>query len=274
MPVVRRFAYWCIDIVPNPVFGLIVQCSYRLKISAVTLRNYENNLFEYTDNKDSRVSSHRIRGLRLYLKGFQSRDLQLQEKYGLDQISFEPGDVIIDCGANYGDVFFALRRVAQDFKYYAVEPDPNALQALSNNVGDMGLTFGFALGNKDSDAIDFYLSDISGDSSLYAPDLIQGVISVPINTLSSFMSEHRLDLVRLLKIEAEGCEMEVLEGAETILRKVNYIAVDGSAERGGRETLSDLASYLQSNGFVLRYKSERYVSALFENRMAGMTGQA
>ena len=251
-----------------------MQCLYCLRISAVTLRNYENNLFEYTDNKDCRVSSHCIRGLRLYLKGFQARDIQLQEKYGLDQIPFEPGDVVIDCGANYGDVFFALKRVAQALKYYAIEPDPNALQALKNNIADMGLICGCALGSEDADAIDFYLSDISGDSSLFVPDLIQGVISVPIKTLSSFMSEHRLDSVRLLKIEAEGCEMAVLEGATTILRQVSYISVDGSAERGGRETLSDLTSYLQSNGFVLLYKSERYMSALFENHMVGMNQQA
>jgi hypothetical protein len=69
----------------------------------------------------------------------------------------------------------------------------------------------------------------------------------------------------LLKLEAEGAEIEVIEGAERILSKTRYITADLGFERKGKSTLPDVTNYLLQKGFeIVEFSSPRIV-VLFKN---------
>ena len=52
--------------------------------------------------------------------------------------------------------------------------------------------------------------------------------------------------IKLIKIEAEGAEPEVLEGLDKNISKVNYITIDAGFERNGKSTISECIHYLLS----------------------------
>jgi len=58
-----------------------------------------------------------------------------------------------------------------------------------------------------------------------------------------------MDAIRLLKVEAEGMEPEVLAGAHQTLQRVDYVAVDAGPERGGENTVPAVLNALTSAGF-------------------------
>jgi len=61
-----------------------------------------------------------------------------------------------------------------------------------------------------------------------------------------------LDQIRLLKVEAEGAEPEVLLGAVPVFAQIDYITVACGPERGPDRTCTDeeCASILKEHGFV------------------------
>ena len=65
-------------------------------------------------------------------------------------------------------------------------------------------------------------------------------------TLNKFFKKSKLGKIKLLKLEAEGYEPEILLGANKILDKIEYIAIDGGYERGknSEETLSSQLNFL------------------------------
>ena len=70
-------------------------------------------------------------------------------------------------------------------------------------------------------------------------------ISINIKRLDSFNFQKR---IKLLKIDAEGLEPEVLEGTQNILDNIEYITVDFSPERGTEQNLT----IVDTNSFCIR----------------------
>ena len=71
--------------------------------------NYDpkKNLFFIKDNENTHFFGNLVRGHRLYQKGLTKRANELFNSYLLAHISFK-NDIVIDCGANYGDLWLAL----------------------------------------------------------------------------------------------------------------------------------------------------------------------
>lgn len=76
--------------------------------------------------------------------------------------------------------------------------------------------------------------------------------------------------VKLLKIDAEGAEEEVIIGAKNLLSKIEYIAVDLGFENGKKQesTAPPVINFLLKNDFTLFAisKNERF---LFQNSNFG-----
>lgn len=58
--------------------------------------------------------------------------------------------------------------------------------------------------------------------------------------LDDFLTNIGVSELDLLKVEAEGFEPEVLQGAERILHKIRFVSVDCGPERMGIPTLRGL----------------------------------
>lgn len=184
--------------------------------------------------------------LELYQGGLNHRQNWILGDYRLPSDLIRKGDVVVDVGANIGEL--GLWVEAQGGHYIAFEPDPTAFLAMQNNItaGDL---YDVALSDTNGTA-QFYLNTAEADSSLFKPSDVHGMITVRTATLDSFFNEIGTPPnIRLLKVEAEGMEPEVLAGALKTLGSVEYVAVDAGPERGGDNTVPEVFNILVGAGF-------------------------
>ena len=75
-------------------------------------------------------------------------------------------------------------------------------------------------------------------------------------------------MIKLLKIDAEGAEPEILMGASKLLNKIKYITVDVGPERGllQESTDKETTEFLLNNDFTLLYENRERQTILFENK--------
>ena len=216
--------------------------------------SYDKNqrLFKATENNQSCFFSSIVRGFSLYRNGIKTREDFIFSSYCLQNITFERSDVVIDCGANSGDLFLKLKKYISPANYIGVEPNPSDFKVLSLNVPKEVKLINKALGNINS-KLAFYVSTSKGDSSLIEPIEHDDIIEVDVVRLDSLLSDLQKSKIKLLKLEAEGFEPEILEGLGSSLKCCEYISVDGGYERGkeAEQTLSTVTNYLLLNGFEM-----------------------
>tara|TARA_X000001036_G_C20551390_1_gene754535 strand:- start:74 stop:799 length:726 start_codon:yes stop_codon:yes gene_type:complete len=183
--------------------------------------------------------------------------------YGLENFKINKSDLIIDCGANVGNLYLSIYRFIQTFNYIAFEPDPKVFKCLELNLDKFNNVELYRVGlSSENKNKKFYINDDTGDSSL---EEFSTNISTEINTkkLDSFKYEE----VKLLKIDAEGHELEVLLGAKSTLSNIEYIAVDMGAEKGNdnKNTVSSVTNFLIRQNFELVNFNETRTTGLFKN---------
>lgn len=196
--------------------------------------------------------SNKHRGFKLYRQGIKERELVLFKSYCLQHVNLNVDDLVFDCGANSGDLFLSLSRLINPENYFGFEPNPSDFKVLVNNVHFKSKIFNFALGNTNSELF-FYTYTRGGDSSLIEPKFWDEKIKVPVVRLDSFLKDNHITAVKLLKLEAEGFEPEILYGLGDRILCCEYIAIDGGPERGKEceQTFTTCTNYLISKGFSL-----------------------
>jgi FkbM family methyltransferase len=95
---------------------------------------------------------------------------------------------------------------------------------------------------------------------------------VPVSTLDAFAEQQDFDVVTLLKIDAEGVDIEVLRGAEGLLtdRRIETIIVEIPLTAEGR---SEMIGYLAEHGMTAAY-IERNTDQLRPANEATYTGSS
>jgi FkbM family methyltransferase len=184
-------------------------------------------------------------------------------KYQDGEVKIRQGDVVMEAGANVGEFTSAAASLAS--QVISFEPDPVAYECLAHNVSRLAnvRVLRQALGNEVG-SVDFYLSTEGADSSIIEPDTWSEKVSVPCTTLSEAIREQGLAKVGFLKVEAEGFEPEILQGAETVLARVRCVAVDCSPERGGESPFESCEAILHRCGFrTWRRESPGHIPMLF-----------
>lgn len=213
--------------------------------------NPETKLFDVQDEMGQMYFADKMRGLWLYGAGLRQRAKFMQKSYCLDQISFDEKDVVIDCGANYGDLSLVVGKSIRPENYIGFEPGNDEFQCLTKNVPE-GRVFKKGLSNSVG-VTTFYMSSAGADSSIIEPKNYTRKVEIETTTLDVLMEELKLSHVKLLKLEAEGFEPEILEGAEKFLGICEYVAIDGGNERGKdeQETFSSQTNILLQSGFEM-----------------------
>jgi FkbM family methyltransferase len=171
-------------------------------------------------------------------------------------------DFIIDCGANVGDFWHALT-YENDLciNYFAFEPSENEFRCLELNVKKKANLFNLGLWDK-KDKLKFYISSENADSSMIKPPSYTRTISLEVDRLDNVIKANK---IKLLKLEAEGGEMQVLNGAKNLLMNIEYITADLGLENNGASTLPEVTNYLLSNGFEIVEFGYPRVVVLFKN---------
>lgn len=196
--------------------------------------------------------------------GFEKRLKILIDTYGLEMVSFKDGDTFLDCGANIGEVYFAINEIQKSIDYIAFEPDKEAFNFLAKNCENYNnvILNNFALSNLDGTAELFIDSD-GANSSLFDFGTNKKTV-VNTKRLDSLNFEKK---IKFLKIDAEGFEPEVLQGAKQLFNQIEFISVDYGKERGvlQESTLVNVLNYLYQNNFEIIYQSEIRPVGLFKN---------
>jgi len=106
------------------------------------------------------------------------------------------------------------------------------------------------------------VSSHNADSSFFKPMNYNEKITISAKRLDSFFDND----IRLLKIEAEGAELEVLIGCKKLLTKVDYISADLGFERGvlQESTLVPVTNFLLKHNFELLHFSSPRICALYK----------
>lgn len=130
-----------------------------------------------------------------------------------------PEDVLADVGANVGlYTLWGARRVGPGGVVHAFEPHPVTCRRLARNLGRNGFenvnVVPAAVGAEAGEVTLFEVPRDSGQTSRYAPRA-GGIRRVPEITLDGYFEGRRTP--RLVKIDVEGMEAEVLRGARRLL---------------------------------------------------------
>jgi len=161
--------------------------------------------------------------IRLHLKtwvDFNMYHVGLYEHYlarfFLGQI--RPDTVFLDVGAYIGQYTLLAAKYAPLGQVFAFEPHAASARRLQEAVERNGFArvrvFTQAVGKIDGET-DFYWTPDASTSSLQKRS--SECHRVPVTTLDAFCEAQRLDHADLIKIDVEGAEHHVLEGARAVL---------------------------------------------------------
>ena len=229
--------------------------------------NYPKYKIVEHDGKSEKFFGFRKQGLMSFANGIENRGYSIGSAYLLDNIDFKDGDIIFDIGANSGDLKIYFDNQKIKIQYFGFEPGRIEFQSLKKNNQD-GNLFNLALGDK-NDTLPFYYNPEYGDSSLVEMKGYNEKYNVTVNTLSHFVNAKNLNKskIKLIKLEAEGFEPEILKGLDKFTKYVKYISADLGYERGidQTSTLPQAKKILLKKNFkIIGINNKRRV-VLFKN---------
>ena len=221
---------------------------------------FENNYY-VKKTKDRKVFYPNRRISNIFLD-YQLHINKFFKTYCLDEINFQDNDLVIDCGANIGELYLALDEKKIKISYIAFEPDKKAFSSLEKNTKNANKQlYNLALSDK-NEKQNLYTDTDGGNTSLSEFESTT-IEEIDTKTLDSF----NLKNIKLLKIDAEGHEPEVLTGLTETLKNVEYIAIDHSDERGFNQekTTVEVFDFLYKNNFQVVAVSPYREISLFKN---------
>lgn len=183
-----------------------------------------------------------------------------------------PSDVFLDIGANEG--FFSVlgAKLVDCGKVLSVEPQSRLIPILQKNIAANGLTnvqvLNTALGDREGCVTLFLSPDInSGSSSVRR--LRRGVSEkVKCMTLDRLAAQCFLKKIRLVKLDCEGAEYDILKGARKLLdnHRIDFLIVDYHENIVGRDTVAGLDRFVRDAGYQL----SRVANGIWSYHLAGL----
>ncbi len=159
----------------------------------------------------------------------------------------------VDVGAFHGDWTRSLRQV-WNVPVIAVEPQPGCIAVLGKLASDdksipiyfetcaLGREVGFA---------NFHVEETNSRIAEPEDSISSSIIEVPISTLQKVLAAHD-GTYNLLKVDVQGFELEVLEGAADTLSQFEVIILEVSIIRiGPVPTFYEVMQYMDSKGYRL-----------------------
>jgi FkbM family methyltransferase len=162
--------------------------------------------------------------------------------------------VMIDVGAHQGGSFASF--ASAGWTIHAFEPDPRnqrALQAGWGSALNVHLN-AVAVGIAEVEAVSFAVSSNSFIGSLTSfDDSHKDTISVPLRTLKSYCDERGLQHIDLLKVDAEGHDLDVLKGFpwECIQPRFVICEFEDRKQGTGKDGFKEMAQFLSKKGYSI-----------------------
>lgn len=198
-------------------------------------------------------------GYMLFKKKFMPLGISLPDDLNT-QVKLSEFNTVFDIGANKGSVTKYFNSIFPGAKIYAFEPTSQTFKLLEENCRSLnGVSF-YNFGFSDrTETIKMYLQSDSGLNSLKEainkPDLgLKGKYEeVHIKTVDSFCASEKITKIDLLKTDAEGLDLQILQGAEQMIRgrKIRFILSEVGFYRDNQRNtfFEDLRSYLEERDY-------------------------
>ena len=135
----------------------------------------------------------------------------------------KPQGTVIDVGAHIG--LFTLRclKVYNSPLVVAIEPNPKNVQLLRKNLllnkVSNNVIVVKAAANSKSGKVNLYVADESGRSSLEPGEHFLNIVKVDAVTIDELVHSLNLYSVDYIKVDVEGAELEVINGARGTIRR-------------------------------------------------------
>lgn len=226
----------------------LVDCNPRFRLFLLKLVLPDRDFDVYLFGSRVRVNARKEIGYANAYRASQGSALLRDESGVLVTLALllEPADTFVDVGANvgvYSSVLARVRRVYPHLKLYAFEPNPDTVARLRDT-----------LKGKDVEIFDCALSNHDGELEFCAG---AGSCSFGVKHLSNPFQIHgptqrinarRLDSVGIagdsivLKIDVEGHEREVVEGAAGLFaaERVKAVYMDGYEDKSLPQCLREM----------------------------------
>ena len=131
--------------------------------------------------------------------------------------------IVLDVGANIGWTVLNMAKIAEQGKVVGFEPDPHNFERCSQNMllnnFKNGVAFPLGLGNENRPMNIEIRSMSNRGGNRIAPAGSGATRMVEVVRLDDFSLARELPRVDLIKIDVEGYELNVLRGAEDLLKK-------------------------------------------------------
>jgi len=207
----------------------------------------KNGIWSVTVNGDD-FSILTVERWALYVKGIPARLKELASAYGHGEYyQIEKGDVVVDIGPNVGE--FSCFAASLGASVYSVEADKDIFRILSQNIKNKQIVANnYPVWEKNM-KLKFFHSMNNADSSLIEPEEYSYTSEQDVVSLDWLLAQYDIDVIKVIKCDAEGAEPEVLRGALEILKKTQFIAFDCGPERKGNTTIDECTDIISKAGF-------------------------
>lgn len=163
---------------------------------------------------------------------------------------------VLDIGVNIGWTFLNLAQVAKHGKVFGFEPDPYNFERCSENISLNNFTnvraFPVGLGNANLEVNMEIRSSLNRGGNRIAPNRTSSSQPVQIVKLDGFVPVQELNSIDLIKIDVEGYELNVLRGAEALLKHykpILFIELDDNNLKYQGDSAFALIDFLFGAGY-------------------------
>lgn len=164
----------------------------------------------------------------------------------------KPDSIVLDIGANIGCYAYAFSKIAKEVICF--EPNKEAFDCLRYNIGKIPGVHCY----------DYAISDIEDHYEVIVPNDNIGMAYIeltnnPYNegttTIDNFIENSNIEDLSFIKIDVEGFELRVLNGAEKTINKFNpvmVIEINDHTLKRTNTTRQEIFQWLNDHGYTYR----------------------
>jgi FkbM family methyltransferase len=179
---------------------------------------------------------------------------------------------IFDVGANIGQSATKFRKAFPDSTIYCFEPVKYIFEKLERNLSkDINTKLYPVAMGKNQGVAQIFITEHETTCSIVEPEHHIRTETVTVDTVDNFNHEFDIQRIDLLKIDAEGFDIDVLKGADMMLSsgKIGFVLVEvGFHPKDSRHVLFDyIRDYLVEREFFLFGIYDQQLEWSGENRL-------
>jgi FkbM family methyltransferase len=221
------------------------------------------------------INSYRHKGYWYFGRGRERRTMERFKDY------IRKGDTVIEVGGHIGFVaqYFSWL-VGESGKVFVFEPGLNNLLYISKNLSlNANVVLEKMAVSSSCGEAEFYEDNISGQNNslldnykgadhvakTHHEELLKTKRVVPVTSIDKYVNNKEIGC-DFLKVDVEGCELNVLLGAVRTLPRVRYIMIEVT------ENQEQVSKLLTENGFLLEDESGARIESITRHYSGNVFG--